>query len=375
MKKFETAIIGAGPAGSTAASLLAEQGREVVLLDRCSFPRHKVCGGGIPARTSRILNCDYSSVIENTISTVNLVGGWAKSLTVAAVNMAHIVNRTDFDYLLLKHALKMNVEFYENHDISSIEKTKSCWKISFRGKGDFQIEANNIIVAAGAIINFNVHPQLEPIPQGIALEGFSKIPESASSQNRQTAIFDFTCINGGYGWVFPRKNVYAVGIGTSKWKTPDIKRRLVKLCDNLNCVLENELTDISGAALPFFHKPLKRYAFDNLYLTGDSAGLVDPLTGEGIFFAVQSGVFAAEAVLNGAEAKYNNLLNQDIIPELCVAYRYARKATLVPKWLLRIVMSSGRYKKYAEKFVAIMAAKTTYREMYKDMHNGREFIY
>ncbi len=367
MEYRDTVIIGAGPAGSSVAETLANSGRDVLIVDKASFPRHKVCGGGIPKRTKEILNCDYSHLVESKITSVLLVGGWGNDLRVDVDDMAEIVDRVHFDELILKSAVDAGASFLPKKEVVAIELKNNKWQIMFRGDDKSKLMASNICLASGAKVDIKITPAIPKLPLGIAIEGFTKIKKDANLENRQTAVFDFTCINGGYGWVFPRKNCYSVGIGTCKWKCPDIQKRLTKICSE-DKYFGGNIRNISGAPLPFFTKPLPSYVFNNLYLLGDSAGLVDPLTGEGIFFAIKSGIFAAESIIKNSSNDYNEKLNLDIIPELCMAGRYARKARIVPKWLMRLLMKSNRYEKYARKFVSILSGNTTYRQMYHNMH-------
>lgn len=370
--KREIVIIGAGPAGSTVARILADKSRDVLLIDKESFPRHKVCGGGIPKRTKTLLDFDYSEVVEGVVNSVILSGGWAKSLQIDVDVMAEIVARENFDNLLLQEATKSGCEFKGACKVKYISKTTNGYEIEISDT-DKKIEAENLCIACGPVISFRSNMELEKIPLGIALEGYVDYSADLAAQEKTTAIFDFTCINGGYGWVFPRENKFTVGIGTSDWKCPSIKNRLFGLCKTQPVLRNKEIYGISGAPLPFFKKSLNWYAKSNLYRIGDSAGFADPLTGEGIYYAIQSGIFAAESILKNDEASYELALRDKILPELMVAYRYARKAKLVPKWLMRLVMGTGKYREYAHKFVSLLSGELTYRQLYKDMHGGKDF--
>jgi geranylgeranyl reductase family protein len=366
-------IVGAGPSGATLARKLALAERDVTIIDKATFPREKVCGGGVPKRAGELLDFDYSAVVQTKVNYVTLSGGWADSLTLEVPEVASIVSRTEFDNLLKDKAVEAGAKFFENCALKHIELKNGKWISTILHNGKKHEIASKYICACDGSNSRVAKINGIEIKQGFALEAYIDIPEDATEEEKSTTLFDFTCVRDGYGWVFPFAGKYGVGIGATRWKTKDLPKKLNKMCRQLKITRGVTPEKIKGAPLPFFTSPLEWYAKNGLYLTGDAAGLCDPLTGEGIFFAIKSAILASEAILKDDDNLYNMTLNEEIIPDLIIANRYSRKAKWVPKWLHGFVMGSDRYREYAKKFTELLAGKVNFRQLYKDMHKGKEF--
>ncbi|MBE0611258.1 MAG: FAD-dependent monooxygenase, partial [Dehalococcoidia bacterium] len=101
MSRFDAIVVGAGPAGSTAARELAASGARVLILDRAEFPRYKACGGGIPLRTERLLPFPIDSVVEDSVSLLDVaLRGRQRFVRDSGTPFAHMVMRERFDALL-----------------------------------------------------------------------------------------------------------------------------------------------------------------------------------------------------------------------------------------------------------------------------------
>ena len=112
MTRFDAIVVGAGPAGSTAARELAAAGARVVVLDRAEFPRYKACGGGIPLRTEKLLPFPIDSVVEDSVSLLQVsYRGRSRLVRDSGEPFAHMVMRSRFDALLLEQARNAGAEF------------------------------------------------------------------------------------------------------------------------------------------------------------------------------------------------------------------------------------------------------------------------
>lgn len=371
MIETETLIVGAGPGGATAARHLALAGRETLLIDRAEFPRPKPCGGGVPLHTCALFDFDISPVIEASVTTVSLVGAWTGRQDNPVVDGCKIVDRTRFDTFLVKRAQEAGAKLSENCRLKNITKNGTGF-VAQTSRGE--IHARRVIAADGAYsptgraLGFPRNDSL-----GIALEAIVPLDTGHDAATRTTALFHFTCLRGGYGWIFPRGEVLNIGIGSAdRRQGPALRKHLLRFMANLPELKGREWTEICGGQLPNFSGARDRYAVDGAYLIGDAAGFVDPLTGEGIYYAVASGRAAAEAIMGDGEAQYEDALAADIIPELQLARRYARWFHLLPLWTFGGVMCTGRYRRYVEYFIRILSGSCTYREMYRQMHPGKD---
>ncbi|MBK9611806.1 MAG: FAD-dependent monooxygenase [Dehalococcoidia bacterium] len=112
MSRFDAIVVGGGPAGGTAARELAAAGARVLVVDRAEFPRYKACGGGIPLRTEKLLPFPIDSVVEDSVSLLQVSRqGHSRFVRDSGRPFAHMVMRERFDQLLLEQAQRAGAEF------------------------------------------------------------------------------------------------------------------------------------------------------------------------------------------------------------------------------------------------------------------------
>jgi flavin-dependent dehydrogenase len=125
--------------------------------------------------------------------------------------------------------------------------------------------------------------------------------------------------------------------------------------------------------IPDYTGPRERYADRGAFLVGDAAGLVDPLTGEGIYHAITTARLAAEAILgHDAGEAYEKAVRDRVVPELEMARRYAVRFRAAPAWLRGLGLSLPRAREYARRFVGILTGQSSYAEMNRAMSSTRE---
>jgi geranylgeranyl reductase family protein len=318
MKKFDVAVIGAGPAGSTAASILASAGFKTALLDKHSFPRQKLCGGGVTARAFDYLPIDinnYPFVEINDVLFKEIKTGIEVEIKREAP-FIFMVDRSQFDYYLVKKSIEQGAEFFPNVEVIGVENN-----IIKTTKGEIQAE---IIIAADGANGyfakrnrkyFNFIPAVEA---EISLRALSK-----DSQYFKTR-FDFGVPEGGYSWVFPKKGSITIGsTAIKKGKRLNLKKNLLKYAEGFNLKLNP--IEIQGYFVPLqrkFFPPCK----SNILITGDALGIADPVTLEGISLAILTGKLAAESAILSKNKNellcktYNDKIKVQVYKEL----KYAR---------------------------------------------------
>jgi geranylgeranyl reductase family protein len=366
--KTKILIIGAGPAGSTLAYQLAQLNHEVILIDKAKFPRTKTCGGGIPLRTRKELNVSYEHLIQGTVKHTTLRAGLGQEVTFSGSTMADIVDRTDFDNCLMEHARSAGAEILENTEFLSMERTQTGWKVT-TNKQTIQCEV--LAACDGVLSRVRRSAGKGTNAMGIALEGYIPLLPNDTPKQTETAVFDFSCERHGYGWIFPRRTELAVGIGTSRWSAPDLRNRFISFASRIPGN-SSPVTRITGAPIPRYQEPEAWYAKDNLYFLGDAAGLVDPLTGEGIYYAIKSANLAAEAIHQNNQDLYNNTILESICPELSIAAYFAKRRAQMPAWLIGIGLRFKRLRQYGEAFTRLLAGELSYTELYAMTHKGRK---
>jgi geranylgeranyl reductase family protein len=276
--QYDVAVIGAGPAGSVTAIHLARAGKRVLLLDKATFPRDKPCGGGLTLRAVRQLPVDPAPVVEHEVDRMTFRLGWHSRFDRTGKRGPFVLmtQRRRLDAYLAEQAVAAGAEFRDGTKVDPRE-----------------VDAEVIVGADGA--NGTTAKTLGlggPITHGVAFEGNAPFDE----RFRGLAFIELGTIPGGYGWVFPKGDHVNYGVGGWEAEGPRLREHLAELCRR-HGIDADSLENVRGHRLP-----LRRDGFvparGKTLLVGDAAGLVDPLTGDGMYEAFVSARLASEAVLD-----------------------------------------------------------------------------
>lgn len=278
MERFDALVVGAGPAGATAAFHLARGGARVLLVDKARFPRDKPCGGGVTARAARQLPFSIAPVVEDEVDTFELGLGYRRRFERrTAAPLVQMTQRRRLDAFLVEQAQEAGAEFRDGTTADGVEA-----KIVVGADG-----ANGPTAKAFGLGGHQYE---------VALEG--NVPYSVVSRARyaRRAVMELGVVPGGYGWVFPKGEHVNVGVGGWLHEGPRLRAHLARLCRE-HGIPEDALTDVRGHRLPL-RRPGAPPARGVTALVGDAAGLVDPVSGDGIYEAFLSARLAAENALD-----------------------------------------------------------------------------
>lgn len=293
-------VVGAGPAGSTAAREIASRaglrdGARVLLIDRARFPRDKPCGGGVTVRTAALLPFALDPVIEDTVTGARIrIRDGREAIRDGDRPLTYMTQRRHLDAFLVERAQEAGVEFRDGLAVREITAIGADGFELQTGGGMLRTrvvigaDGANGVVARG--LGFDA-----PATSAVALEGNIAFPDGVPDAFRRRVTLNFGYIPGGYGWVFPKGDHVNVGVGG--WKGVTGKRlrpALDRLCRVYGLDPER-LESLRGHHLPMQRRGM-RTAAGGAAVIGDAAGLVDPLSGEGIHAAVVSGIAVAGAV-------------------------------------------------------------------------------
>lgn len=299
--KYDVVIVGAGPAGSTAAYLLAGSGMRVALVDKHAFPRDKLCGGLLTCRTKKVFEQVYSETWDSVIE-ISRDGAafYYKNSFLNSVDNCHplfFTSRRSFDVFLLELAEKQGADIMLGTPASSVVESENA--VVFKGgeviKGDFIIGADGVT----SRVAHSIFPGSFDLTK-LALGFETEIPIDSVRQKVDKPEIFFGILKWGYAWIFPKAESLTVGVG-GLWRfNKDMRNILVRFIKDRFGL--SPTTKIGAHYIPFGNY-METPGRNNILLAGDAAGLVEPITGEGIAFAIQSGKYAAESILEAASLK------------------------------------------------------------------------
>jgi geranylgeranyl reductase family protein len=355
--EFDVAIVGGGPAGSWTAYHLAIAGARVAILDG-SHPREKPCGGGLSARAlDRLRPMGALPAGVDAVQARFAAPGARAAVSLRAGAPALIVvARRDLDSALLNAAVRRGAEHVPQR-AAAFTRTDSGWTVDTSGR---RLSAAWIVGADG--VNSLVRRRV--------LEAFARTDISIASgyyvrgRTGTDVDIEFTSEPPGYLWSFPRPDHLAVGTcgqadATSSRDLFEASRRWiaahVPTTDECLTAYSWPIPSLTPDSLR-----RQRSAGDRWLLIGDAAGLVDPITREGIFFALQSAEFAASSLSGGNVAgTYSRLLARHIHPELARAARM-KERFFGPTFSRLLVRALDRSERIAAIMADLVAGRQTY---------------
>ncbi|KYK20386.1 hypothetical protein AYK25_08955 [Thermoplasmatales archaeon SM1-50] len=313
---YDIAIVGAGPAGSTAAKFLSEGGMATLLLEKAAFPRDKPCGGGLQMRI--LHRFKY-------LKEYNLIDSYSSAIQLHSPSMKHhihfqndtplqaMVLRKTFDENLVKLATRCGVTLKCGSKVQNITFKKENIQI-FLSDGTSE-ESRMVIGADGAwsTIAKKIGMKLDCSHIGVCI--YTEYPMSKKTIHQlyghQHQVHIHLQPNGlaGYGWVFPKKEHVNIGITEFRQAiNPALeKKNLQKHFESYLQILKKHdlmpkhLAKITTHGGAFPTRPVKSLVADRVLLCGDAGGLANPMTGEGIYYAMCSGEIAAKTAIKALE--------------------------------------------------------------------------
>jgi geranylgeranyl reductase family protein len=289
VKRYDVLVVGGGPAGSATATHLARAGADVLLVDKSTFPRDKPCGGGLTTRALRHCPVDPMPVVEDEIDLVELRFRNVDAVVRRARRpVIWMTQRRRLDAFLLDGAREAGVAVCEG--------------------ATADLECADVVVGADGA-NGTTARKLglgEGIVHGVALEGNIGFGSLSQDRYRRRAVVELGEIPGGYGWVFPKGDHVNVGVGGWQAEGPRLREHLRRTCEAHGLRLE-ELERLRGHRLPM-RRPGTPIASERALLVGDAAGLIDPVSGDGMYECFVSAELSAAAIADLLGGRAGSLL-------------------------------------------------------------------
>jgi geranylgeranyl reductase family protein len=365
------AVVGSGPAGSISALLLAREGVSTVLLEKEALPRHKICGGGVVRRARGLLPIDVSDAVERECYTaeVNLVSAPFHFISNREEAMVSMTMRDRFDFLLLSAAKDAGAEVRERCQVQDVWiHADRVELLTSEGPlfSQFVIAADGARSIVAEKAGWKETRNLAP-----ALECEVMVSDESLQRLSHTARFDFGLIPSGYAWTFPKKDHLSVGVLSMRPGPVKLHRMFEQYMQLIN--LEGVVTIKRRGSLIPVSPRIDGFAKKRVLLTGDAAGLVDPVVGEGITSAVLSGMVAAKALLEGTfhEGKvkefYESELSKKILLELRLGRALAKLIYDYPRLLRGLLELYGQ--EFTEAVTDVITGERTYKKLMSSPSN------
>jgi flavin-dependent dehydrogenase len=289
MLDVETIIVGGGPGGSSAARELVRAGREVLVLDRKTMPRLKLCAGWITPKVVADLEIDLHSYPRGIIKLDRMKFYFGRGLrrSRCAATEQYSIRRIEFDAWLLARSGAQSVE----HTVRGIERQNGHFVI------DGQYRCRHLIGAGGT--NCPVKKALFGPDPGKLIVTQEVEFETTPASDTCTLWFPYAG-RFGYAWYVPKAGAVNVGFGglrsqNEHWDKGGLWREFVALLKRTGC-LEDHPPEPKGYSY-YVGSRQKRVKDDRAYIVGDAAGLATVDLAEGIGPAVESGQLAAREIL------------------------------------------------------------------------------
>ena len=374
-KNYDALVVGMGPAGATAAYELSRAGLSVLGIEKQTHPRYKVCGGGLSVRIEQLLDPEFKSVVEHTIFGIQFSYRGQESVLIESPSpIAYMVMRDRFDHHLVQQARRVGTEIHEGEPARSFRHVPDGVEVTTdRGRYHAQV----LIGADGA--NSQVAQHLFPgrrlrcMP---TLESEIAIGQAPQYPGHGKALIDIGAGSMGYAWIFPKQGRLSVGVGEFQSKPASLKNTFDRFVRGEKGLASWDVPKPVGHPLPLFSSRAEllgqqgpgELVNGRALLVGDAGHLVDPLFGEGIYYAVRSGKMAATTVLDQLHDRSESLwdyelaIRQELYPEFRIASRLADIVYSFPRLCHRLL---NPYREVIQLYYEVLRGKETYQSFFR----------
>ena len=318
-KKYDVLIVGAGPAGSNAAISYKElnPSLRVGLIDKATFPRDKSCGDAIgPGVISALKRFNNEHILENEPQVVSTtlygpdnigIQNYIPEVKNKEDSIVYVIPRIDLDNRILNLAKDLDVDVTEGLSFVSFEEdTNKNILVKFKNKDEEFLFLTKLLVGADGA-NSRIRKQLNlkqnsDWHKAIAIRAYIDSPNYIEIFNERTLMFEINVsAEKGYAWAFPSKgNLLNIGIGVpvsifkkDKLNINQLLKDFIAQLESRGVIVEN-IRKQKSYMLPFASSRPKLKKNINIALIGDASSMINPISGEGIFYGMEAGYLLAK---------------------------------------------------------------------------------
>ena len=318
-KKYDVLIVGAGPAGSNAAISYKElnPSLRVGLIDKATFPRDKSCGDAIgPGVISALKRFNNEHILENEPQVVSTtlygpdnigIQNYIPEVKNKEDSIVYVIPRIDLDNRILNLAKDLDVDVTEGLSFVSFEEdANKNILVKFKNKDEEFLFSTKLLVGADGA-NSRIRKQLNlkqnsDWHKAIAIRAYIDSPNYIEIFNERTLMFEINVsAEKGYAWAFPSKgNLLNIGIGVpvsifkkDKLNINQLLKDFIAQLESRGVIVEN-IRKQKSYMLPFASSRPKLKKNINIALIGDASSMINPISGEGIFYGMEAGYLLAK---------------------------------------------------------------------------------
>lgn len=318
-KKYDVLIVGAGPAGSNAAISYKElnPSLRVGLIDKATFPRDKSCGDAIgPGVISALKRFNNEHILENEPQVVSTtlygpdnigIQNYIPEVKNKEDSIVYVIPRIDLDNRILNLAKDLDVDVTEGLSFVSFEEdTNKNILVKVKNKDEEFLFSTKLLVGADGA-NSRIRKQLNlkqnsDWHKAIAIRAYIDSPNYIEIFNERTLMFEINVsAEKGYAWAFPSKgNLLNIGIGVpvsifkkDKLNINQLLKDFIAQLESRGVIVEN-VRKQKSYMLPFASSRPKLKKNINIALIGDASSMINPISGEGIFYGMEAGYLLAK---------------------------------------------------------------------------------
>lgn len=302
---WDVVVVGAGPAGASAAHAAARTGRRVLLLEKAELPRYKTCGGGIIGPSRDALPPGFELPLRDRVHAVTFSLNGRLTRTRRSRKMLFgLINRPEFDAGLVEAAKGAGVTVRTGVAVARVEQHGSAVPdrrtVAVVLSDGEVVLARAVVGADGSAGRIGAHVGVKLDQVDLGLEAEIPVPPTVAEDWAGRVLIDWGPIPGSYGWVFPKGDTLTVGVISARGEGAATKRYLEDFIGRLGLAgFEPSVSSGHLTRCRADDSPLSR---GRVLVCGDAAGLLEPWTREGISFALRSGRLAGEWAVRVGEA-------------------------------------------------------------------------
>ncbi|MDY9927495.1 geranylgeranyl reductase family protein [Methanosarcina sp.] len=361
---YDVIIVGGGPSGASAARRAGKLGLNTLILEKEEFPRYKPCGGGLSKHAISYLDFELpEDVVEWEITGARVFYKDQLIETHKDYRLSVLVSRDMFDNFLLEKAKETGIEVHTGEKALCCKEMPEYVEVE-SNRGTYRAKFAIVSEGAQGLVKTCVRPADTKEEYGVCMVAEVPAEKKEIEERLGRAIeLHFGVVGGGYGWIFPHKTYYSVGIGGV---VKDLSHPKEVMLEFLRANGFRGEYKLHGHKIPW--GGIKRkISGSRVLLSGDAAGFVDSFSGEGLAYAISSGQFAAEVIagicLHNGKTKdlnrYESLCQAEFGTHLKYSLIFSRIMHRFPEKTFKIFTSND---KMIDKYLEVADFSINYKD-------------